>query len=174
MSLLLLYLLAIPTGNGNCQIPLSFTETDMSTVGSMKVDAVKEVDYYFHTVVSTDFDTTVANIREALPPLGFGILTEIDFSGKMKEKLDKDINRCLILGACNPPFGYEAYVRDQWIGVELPCNVVVREMDNGSVEVAMKNPALVVEFTGNEELRPMSEEIKQKVRTFLNGIASSN
>ncbi|MCB1220053.1 MAG: DUF302 domain-containing protein [Planctomycetales bacterium] len=145
----------------------------MNDSGAMMQSSVTENGMYFQTTVNTDFDTTVENIREALPGEGFGILTEIDFSGKMKEKLDADIPRCLILGACNPPFGLEAYKLEPWIGIELPCNIVVRQMEDGKVEVAMKNPALLVEFTGQEEIRPMSEEIKAKVRRILNSIASA-
>ncbi len=144
----------------------------MSENAAMMQNQFTENGFYFHTVVNTDFASTVENVRTALPEEGFGVLTEIDFSGTMKLKLDKDIPNCLILGACNPPFGWEAYQSEPWIGVELPCNVVIRELDNGKVEVAMKNPALLVEFTGNEELRPMSEDIKARVRRIMSVLAS--
>ena len=136
----------------------------------MMKNTVSENGFFFHTVVNTDFETTVENVRAALPLEGFGILTEIDFSGTMKLKLDKDIPNCLILGACNPAFGWEAYQQEPWIGIELPCNVVIRQLEDGKVEVAMKNPALLVEFTGNEVLRPMSEEIKARVRRVLGSL----
>ena len=66
--------------------------------------------------VSHDFDTAVARIRATLGDNGFGVLTEIDFSATMKKKLDKDMGRYLILGACHPPSAWAAYEAAQNLG----------------------------------------------------------
>ncbi|MCB1220052.1 MAG: DUF302 domain-containing protein [Planctomycetales bacterium] len=127
--------------------------------------------YYLHTAVSTDFETTVEKLRGILKDEGFGVLTEIDFSAKMKEKLDVDTPPCLILGACNPPFAWQVFQSEPWIGVEMPCNVVVRQMDDGSVEVAIKNPGMLVEATGNNELSQLGEDLTQAVVRILEKVS---
>lgn len=132
---------------------------------------ITENGYYMHTPVSTDFETTVANVREALQAEGFGILTEIDFSAKMKEKLDVDTPPCLILGACNPPFAWEVFQSEPWIPVEMPCNVVVRQMDDGSVEVAIKNPGILAEATGNDDLTDLGKELTDAVIRILEAVS---
>ncbi|MCB1185560.1 DUF302 domain-containing protein [bacterium] len=127
--------------------------------------------YYLHTAVSTDFETTVEKLRGILKDEGFGVLTEIDFSAKMKEKLDVDTPPCLILGACNPPFAWQVFQSEPWIGVEMPCNVVVRQMDDGSVEVAMKNPGMLVEATGNSELSQLGKDLTDAVVRILEKVS---
>lgn len=146
-------------------------DKNMSEDMSMMESAVSTEGYYLHTTVTTDFSTTVEKVRAALKDEGFGVLTEIDFSATMKTKLDKDTPPCLILGACNPGFAWQTFQNEPWIGIELPCNVVVRQLEDGSVEVAMKNPALLLELTGNADLVPIGEELMPKVMRIMNAIS---
>ncbi len=145
-------------------------ESDMSDAASMH-NEITTNGYYMHTAVNTDFATTVENVRAALTDEGFGILTEIDFSATMKTKLDKDTPPCLILGACNPPFAWEVFQSEPWIGVEMPCNVVIRQQADGSVEVAIKNPGMLVEATGNAELTELGVELTARVIRVLEAVA---
>lgn len=79
------------------------------------------------TKVTGTFDDVVTRTRGALAEQGFGILTEIDMQATLKAKLDEDMEKYLILGACNPPLAHRAVSVDRQIGLLLPCNVVVRE-----------------------------------------------
>jgi len=79
-------------------------------------------------------------VTEALKKDGFGILTEIDVKETLKKKLDVDFRKYKILGACNPPFVYQALLAEDKIGTMLPCNVVVLEHTNGGVEVSAVDP----------------------------------
>ena len=146
-------------------------ENHMSDEAASMHAHITENGYYLHTAVSTDFATTVENVRAALKEEGFGVLTEIDFSATMKAKLDKDTPPCLILGACNPPFAWQVFESEPWIGVEMPCNVVVRQLEDGSVEVAMKNPAMLVEATGNDELGDVGAELTARVVRVLENVS---
>ena len=88
--------------------------------------------------------SSMEEVLEAVPVAlkqeGFGILTEIDVSAVMKTKLDKDLRPYKILGACNPNFAYEALQQENKIGTMLPCNVVVQEIDDDTIEVSVVDP----------------------------------
>ena len=142
-------------------------DTEMSNENAKMEGSSMTDGYYLLTAVKTDFATTVENVRVALKDEGFGILTEIDFSATMKAKLDKDTPPCLILGACNPPFAWEVFQSEPWIGVEMPCNAVIRQLEDGSVQVAIKNPGMLAEATGNSELKSLGEELTARVERVL-------
>ncbi len=83
--------------------------------------------YYFSKSINATFDDAVVRVTEQLKKEGFGILTEIDVQETLKKKLNADFRRYKILGACNPPFAYEALQAEDKIGTMLPCNVIVNE-----------------------------------------------
>ena len=99
-------------------------------------------------------------VKAALAAVGFGVLTEIDLQATMQEKIDKSIPQHVILGACNPNLAGQALDADPTIGVLLPCNVVVREADDG-VTVEALDPGLMSSLTGKEELGPVSDEARR-------------
>ena len=89
--------------------------------------------YHLSTTLQRPFDETMTAVTEALKSEGFGILTEIDVQATLKKKLNVDFRGYTILGACNPPFAYEALKLEDKIGTMLPCNVVVQEQADGIV-----------------------------------------
>jgi uncharacterized protein (DUF302 family) len=92
--------------------------------------------YYFSKVLHAKFDKTMTRVIEELKNEGFGILTEIDVTETLKRKLNVDFRNYTILGACNPPFAYRALQAEPHIGLMLPCNVIIQELDDGKIEVA--------------------------------------
>ncbi|HKF33618.1 MAG TPA: DUF302 domain-containing protein [Jatrophihabitantaceae bacterium] len=114
---------------------------------------------------------TVARVRAALLEQGFGVLTEIDVTATMQAKLGKHIEDYLILGACNPPLAYQALDVERSLGLMLPCNVVVRAADAGTV-VEILDPHTMVSLTDRPELRPVADEATRRRDAVLATLAS--
>ena len=115
------------------------------------------------TKLEASFDDAVARTRKALADQGFGVLTEIDVKATMKNKLDEDMENYLILGACNPGMAFEALKLEPGVGAMLPCNVIVREAEDGTVEVSAVDPVASMQAIDNEALL----EVAAKVRILL-------
>ncbi len=119
-------------------------------------------------------NTTLAAIRpkvvEELKKEGFGVLTEIDLQATMKNKLNKDYLPHVILGACNPVYADKVLSIEPTISTMLPCNVTIRELGNGDVEVAMIASAIAMSTIGNKELEQAANEVDEKLMNVLNNI----
>ena len=127
-------------------------------------------EFGFGKVVDESFDEAVDKVTEALKTEGFGVLTEIDVKATLKQKIDVDRRPYKILGACNPKLANQAINAEPDIGLLLPCNVVVREEDEGAITVAFMDPNAVlslVEKAGIEELAGQVRAKLQKVRDQL-------
>ena len=122
--------------------------------------------YALGTTVSKPFDETVAAVREALGEQGFGVLTEIDLKATLKKKLDVDIPPQVILGACRPRLAHAALQAEPSVGLLLPCNVVVRETEDGTV-VETVDPQTMVALTHNGDLQSVADEAKERLEKAL-------
>ena len=105
-------------------------------------------------------------VRAALTEQGFGVLTEIDVTATQQAKLGEKIEDYVILGACNPPFASRALGIDRSIGLLLPCNVVVRSADGGTVVEAL-DPQIMVTLTERPELKPLADEVAGRLSNAL-------
>ena len=128
--------------------------------------------YGFSVQMACGFDEAVERVTEALKTEGFGVLTEIDVKATLKKKLDVDRNPYKILGACNPQLANQALEADPDIGLLLPCNVVVRQEQDGAITVAFMDPNAVlalVDKSGVEQLAGQVRAKLDKVRDQLAG-----
>jgi uncharacterized protein (DUF302 family) len=119
--------------------------------------------------LKADFNTAVTRVTDALKAEGFGVLTEIDVKETMKKKLGVDFTPYKILGACNPPLAHRALTIAPEVGLLLPCNVVVRHIEDGVTEVSLVDPLKMMAVVDNSELRAVAQE----ARTKLERVAST-
>lgn len=125
--------------------------------------------YYFSKTISATFDDAIARVSDELKKEGFGILTEIDVKETLKKKLNADFHRYKILGACNPPFAYQALKAEDKIGTMLPCNVIVQETAGG-VEVAAVDPIASMAAVENPQLTEVAQQVQAKLRKVIDGL----
>ncbi len=123
--------------------------------------------YYFNKTLNEDFDKVIEKVTEELKNEGFGILTEIDVKETLKKKLDVDFKKYKILGACNPPYAHKALEAEDKIGTMLPCNVIVQEIEEGTVEIAAVNPLASMQAVENEKLNEVADEITAKLEHVI-------
>ena len=129
-----------------------------------------ETAFGFGKQVDLDFDAAIDKVTADLQTEGFGVLSDIDVAAKMKEKLDKDMPRYRILGACNPGLAYQAVSAVPDIGLLLPCNVLVREGEDGSVNISFMDPASVLSLVDHPGVEPLAAEVKEKLERVLEAL----
>ena len=128
--------------------------------------------YYFSkTLPGKTYEEAKELVTEELKKEGFGILTEIDVQATLKKKIDADISRYTILGACNPHFAYKAVTAEDKIGVFLPCNVLVKEQQDGQIEVVAVDPISSMSAVQNESLGGIATEVQAKLKRVIENLS---
>jgi len=126
--------------------------------------------YHFSKIVDLSFEEAIDKTTEALKEEGFGVLTEIDIKATLKKKLDVNFRNYRILGACNPSSAYKALKAENHIGLMLPCNVIVQEHDNGTVEVSAVDPVASMQAIVNEELADVANDVRDMLKKAIDNI----
>jgi uncharacterized protein (DUF302 family) len=129
--------------------------------------------YTIATTLARPYDDAVETVREALGEHGFGILTEIDLKATLKIKLDVEIAPQVILGACRPALAYEALSAEPSIAALLPCNVVVRALDENTTIVEAFDPDAMMGLAHNEALSAVAADANQRLTAALTSLDSS-
>ena len=123
--------------------------------------------YGFGTTLPMDFEHAIDVVTEALKQEGFGVLTDIDVQSTLKQKLDEDMPPYRILGACNPPLAHQALAAEPSIGLLLPCNVVVRQDDDGTVHVEFMDPQAVLDLVDSPAVHTLATEVRERLDRVL-------
>lgn len=128
--------------------------------------------YGFGKTVPMDFDHAIDVVTEALQKEGFAVLTDIDVQATLKNKLDEDMPPYRILGACNPQLAHQALSAESPIGLLLPCNVVVRQEDNGTVHVECMDPTAVLALVDNPAVHELASEVRAHLDRVLAAVCT--
>lgn len=123
--------------------------------------------YGFGKMVAVSFPEAINQVTQALQGEGFGILSDIDVAAALKKKLNKDIPPYRILGACNPPLADRAIAAEPSIGLLLPCNVVVRQDDSGTVHVEFMDTDAILKLTENPAIDELARDVKQRLQRVM-------
>lgn len=125
--------------------------------------------YAMSLTLDRPFDEAVTDVREALAQQGFGVVTEIDMQETLRTKIGVEIEKQLILGVCNPTFANRALKAEPSIGLLLPCNVVIRVSDEGTL-VEMINPQFMAQVTESPEMHQVANEVTEKLNAAMESI----
>ena len=123
--------------------------------------------YYISKKIEVPFERALDRVKEELKKEGFGVLTDIDMRDTLKKKLDVDFRNYRILGACNPPFAYKALLAEEKIGLMLPCNIIVQEREDGTVEVAAIDPSASMQTVANPALTEIAAQVREKLQSVI-------
>lgn len=130
--------------------------------------------YAFHALpMPGGFADALSRTVGALAAEGFGVLTDIDMQATLRLRLGVETLPCRILGACHPPLALRAVQAEPDITVLLPCNVVLRQDDEGEVTVSFMDPMAVLQLTGNPAVADVAREVRlrlDRVRRALGGV----
>ena len=120
--------------------------------------------------VDLPYDKVLAKTEQILADEGFGVLCRIDVKEKMKEKIGAEMEPYMILGACVPPMAYKAISAEPEIGIMLPCNVVVRQVEGGTRVEVVNTDAMVQMFPGSDVLKGVADEVGQRLEKVLSAV----
>ena len=124
----------------------------------------------FSVTSPNNYATTIERVTEALKAEGFGVLTTIDVAATLKAKLGVEHKPYVILGACNPHYAHQVLEAVSDIGALLPCNVVVREEDDGRVSVVFMDPQSVLGLIADPTVEKVGHEVAEKLHRVAEAV----
>lgn len=127
--------------------------------------------YGFSIQLEGDLESIQERVNEALKTEGFGVLTEIDVKATLKKKLDKEFRPYRILGACNPPLAHQALTAMPEVGLVLPCNVTVEQLDSGQILVSFLDPVTMMGFMDEPALEGVAKEARTRIERAASSLA---
>ena len=130
-------------------------------------------DIGIRTTLNLPYELAVQKTTDALKAEGFGVLSQIDMRATLKQKLDVDFRRYVILGACNPPLAHRALSANLDVGLLLPCNVTVYEEGDGSVVTAVDPVEMLGVLKGNQVAHEGAVEARARLQRVIASLKRS-
>ena len=123
----------------------------------------------FGTRLAAPIEVLRPLVEEALRAEGFGVLTEIDVAATLKSRLGISRPGYLILGACNPQLAHRALEAEPSVGAILPCNVVLREDQHGTVVEAL-DPEAAMSMVGSAEVAAVARDARRRLLRVIEAV----
>lgn len=130
-----------------------------------------ETTYGLSVTVELPYADAIEQTKQALAREGFGVLTEIDVRATLKSKIGVDFDPYIILGACNPGLAHQALTAEQEIGLLLPCNVVVRAINDDRSAVSAMDPQAALGLVDNAAVASVAAEARERLKRALLSLA---
>jgi uncharacterized protein (DUF302 family) len=127
------------------------------------------MNYSISKTTPLGYEQAIEKVTDELKKEGFGVLTTIDVKDTLKKKLNIDVDRYVILGACNPPFAHHSLQLEPEIGLLLPCNVIVYE-DRGTTHVAAFDPLVMGALIENPAMQPIAQEVHNRLDRVIQAV----
>jgi uncharacterized protein (DUF302 family) len=145
-------------------------EIEINIIYGLVIKLCIQMSYYFTKEVKEEFELAISSLANELKKEGFGILTEIDVKETLKKKIDVDFRKYKILGACNPQFAHKALMAEDKIGVLLPCNFIVQEIEPGLTDIACMNPLVAMKEVNNPDMEGIAAEVTRKLSNVMEAL----
>ncbi|HUY79646.1 MAG TPA: DUF302 domain-containing protein [Ktedonobacterales bacterium] len=126
--------------------------------------------YGFGVTITQPVSAAIPAVIAALQTEGFGALTTIDVQATLKAKLDVDSAPYVILGACNPHLAHQALEIEPAVGLLLPCNVVVRQIERDGqtrTRVEIADPQAMLGVVQNPAMQALANEARARLQRAL-------
>ena len=124
----------------------------------------------YQRVINDTFENVEARTRESITEQGFGVLTEINVRDTLKEKLDVEFTKYMILGVCNPPIAFDALKIDKEVGLFMPCNIVLWENKDGSTTVSAFDTTIISSQIQNDKIEEIAHRVNKILKTALDTV----
>lgn len=126
--------------------------------------------YYFSKTLNISFEEALQKVAEALSQHGFGIVSEIFVTELLKEKIGATFRPYKIIGACNPNYAFKALSTEDKIGLMLPCNIVVQQVDEFTVEISAIDPVASMMAVKNLRLSDLAAEVQHHMKSIIESL----
>ena len=127
------------------------------------------MNYGFSKTVDMSYEQAIEKVTAELKKEGFGVLTSIDVKETLKQKINVDFKKYIILGACNPPIAHKALQEEEELGLLLPCNVIVYEKEN-KTRVSIFDPMVMTWILENDNMKPIASEVQERLQRVLKAL----
>ena len=124
----------------------------------------------YQRVINDTFENVEARTRESITKQGFGVLTEVNVRDTLKEKLDVEFTKYMILGVCNPSIAFDALKIDKEVGLFMPCNIVLWENKDGSTTVSAFDTTIISSQIQNDKIEEIAHRVNKILKTALDKI----
>ena len=105
-------------------------------------------------------------LTAAFKEIGFGVLNTIDLQNTLIEKIGEDIGEYKLLQICNPHLAHQAIELEPNIGIQLPCNVLIRKAKS-AYAVDVQSPLDSIPSNAPKVLNEMAKELTDRIEQLL-------